>query len=1534
MMILSLIVGGAGLSLSTPIATAAGSAESRMAAWGDDSYGQGRVPQAAEPAKAIAAGGGHSLVLKQDGTVVAWGENGYGEASVPSGLDGVKAIAAGAHHSLALKTDGTVVAWGDNSSGQTAVPAGLSGVVAIAAGSDHSLALRQDGTVVAWGTDGYRESTVPIGLTGVTAIAAGGNHSLALTSEGTITNWGSNNFGQAPLGVTRVTAVAAGGNVSLVLESDGTVAAFGENYCGQVTMPTGLTGVTAIATSGTHSLALKSDGTVVAWGCNGSGESTVPAGFTGGTAIAVGGGHSLALRQDGTVVAWGDNYYGQAAVPAGLSGVTAIAAGGGHSLALRRDGTVRAWGRDGDRESDVPSGLSGVTAIAAGGFHSLALRQDGTVVAWGTNGYGESTVPAGLSGVVAIAAGWGHSLALREDGTVVAWGGNSSSVRLVPEGLSGVTAIAAGGGHSLALKQDGTVVAWGHNEQSEVDVPSGLSGVTGIAAGGEHSLALREDGTVVAWGANFSGEASVPEGLTGVAAIAAGGGHSLALRQDGTVVAWGSNYNGQSSVPSGLSGVTAIAAGGYHNLVLSGDEGSSALAGDVNGDGVVRWAVLGDSYVSGEGLIPPVGSGDPSVGYMEDTDIARNHCHRAETSWAYKLAESYGATGSNLLFVPCSGAVVADIVARGQYPSSPGTAAGSRPQLDDLKAFAKKGSVDAVLLSIGGNDAKFGDVIKDCYVKNGCDPMMDRSITSEIDRMENNVAYTVQEIRKATGAQVFLANYVSPLDPGGLCNADTNTGPLQFDQTEQANVARYIAAVNDAIRNAADKAGANLVGLAGAFAGKGLCSGAHYVNGLRKGVDVVASLNWYVSNLIVPTSFLIASESYHPTQYGHAALYTVARAAVSAKLGNPVTPSLTGIGLQQASTLSTQYLQGTVSGTTLLYSAASDQRIVVTRHSLPVIIQRATLSAGDTLDLAGVLPSDTAPGWHGIDVRDADSGDLLASTMIWLDTPTGCEATAPDVDGDGYPDACDPNPADGPLADADGDSVGNATDNCPLVANPDQADSDGDGVGDVCDADQGNDPFANVPSTVPGSAPVFTQTPLADGQAGVAYSSSIEASDTQLYELVSGSLPDGLALDPATGTISGSPTAAGVSSFTIAAVNGAGRTVSEPLTITIAAATPTQPGVISPAPTPTVDDTTPVTDQDLSAVPGTWGPAAVTLKYQWYRKGPSGKVRAISRATGVQYQARASDVGYRVRVRVTGSLAGAKSVSKDSAWTSKVAKASFATVPTPAIDGVVRVGMPLTAVAGAWDPSASFKYQWYRVSTTGKSTAIAGATKATYKPTSGDKGKTLKVRVTGSRSGYVTTVRYSAPTTSVEPGMVGATPKVAGTPTVDQEVTANEGTWSPAEATFSYQWYAKSPSGQVYKITGATSRIYQIEGRYAGYKLKVQVTGTATGYAPVTRISGYSATIAKARFTTAAPTIDGTAEVGQVLTVVEGDWQPAPSSFSYQWYRSGTAITGAVKNTYTTVSTDLGKAITVKVTAKRTGYTTASVVSVAVTIAS
>ncbi|MFV8752413.1 amidohydrolase family protein [Nannocystaceae bacterium ST9] len=64
----------------------------------------------------------------------------------------------------------------------------------------------------------------------------------------------------------------------------------------------------------------------------------------------------------------------------------------------------------------------------------------------------------------------------------------------------------------------------------------------------------------------------------------------------------------------------------------------------------------------------------------------------------------------------------------------------------------------------------------------------------------------------------------------------------------------------------------------------------------------------------------------------------------------------------------------------------------------------------------------------------------------------------PDLDMDGVGDVCDVCPLDGSDActpddanDIDGDGAPNGWDNCPLVANPDQADGDQDGKGNACD---------------------------------------------------------------------------------------------------------------------------------------------------------------------------------------------------------------------------------------------------------------------------------------------------------------------------------------------------------------------------------------------------------------------------------------------------------------------------------------------------
>ena len=86
----------------------------------------------------------------------------------------------------------------------------------------------------------------------------------------------------------------------------------------------------------------------------------------------------------------------------------------------------------------------------------------------------------------------------------------------------------------------------------------------------------------------------------------------------------------------------------------------------------------------------------------------------------------------------------------------------------------------------------------------------------------------------------------------------------------------------------------------------------------------------------------------------------------------------------------------------------------------------------------------------------------------------------------------------------------------------------------------------------------------------------------------------------------------------------------------------------------------------------------------------------------------------------------------------------YAVSPVPTIAGTAKVGQTLTAAPGDWDPAPAFSYQWYR---SGKS--ISKATKATYKLTKSDAGKTITVKVTAKLAGHQTVALTSAPTAKV-----------------------------------------------------------------------------------------------------------------------------------------------------------------------------------------
>ncbi len=88
----------------------------------------------------------------------------------------------------------------------------------------------------------------------------------------------------------------------------------------------------------------------------------------------------------------------------------------------------------------------------------------------------------------------------------------------------------------------------------------------------------------------------------------------------------------------------------------------------------------------------------------------------------------------------------------------------------------------------------------------------------------------------------------------------------------------------------------------------------------------------------------------------------------------------------------------------------------------------------------------------------------------------------------------------------------------------------------------------------------------------------------------------------------------------------------------------------------------------------------------------------------------------------------------------KAAKITYG--PVPKISGSATALSTLTAVPGAWGPApVTLTFQWYR-----SHVAIFGATASTYKVRPGDVGRTITVKVTGSKSGYTSSSRTSTGT--------------------------------------------------------------------------------------------------------------------------------------------------------------------------------------------
>lgn len=163
-----------------------------------------------------------------------------------------------------------------------------------------------------------------------------------------------------------------------------------------------------------------------------------------------------------------------------------------------------------------------------------------------------------------------------------------------------------------------------------------------------------------------------------------------------------------------------------------------------------------------------------------------------------------------------------------------------------------------------------------------------------------------------------------------------------------------------------------------------------------------------------------------------------------------------------------------------------------------------------------------------------------------------------------------------------------------------------------------------------------------------------------------------------------------------------------------------------------------------------------------------------------------------------------------------------------------------------------------------------------------------------------------------------------GAPTVGMQITANPGTWSPADVNLSYQWRV---NGGV--IPGATSQSYTPPAEATGLKLSVTVTASKAGYtskavtsnetAPVVGVSTSPTVVQNLTL----PSVVGVQRVGSLVRADPGSWTPGATT-SVQWLRNGEPVPGATGTTYTLGAADAGTYIQVFVTASKAGLTSTS----------
>ena len=240
---------------------------------------------------------------------------------------------------------------------------------------------------------------------------------------------------------------------------------------------------------------------------------------------------------------------------------------------------------------------------------------------------------------------------------------------------------------------------------------------------------------------------------------------------------------------------------------------------------------MGDSFISGESghLIGNNSAQNLGLGVYETG--TEDDCRRSASAPINSITIP-GVTVEN---IACSGAVTGDI---GEALARRGTRGPQDEllQIHKLEDLAAANDIEMVAVSIGGNDAGFGDFVASCVLAfaqgQSCQDTAGFHENIVENEMRNNVTASLGQIRSVlddaghTDARIVLLSYPSPVpaatvyDPVQQVNHGCN-----FNASDMAYVRKtFVPLMDTTLQNVAANTGVDFLSLVHAFDGKELCS--------------------------------------------------------------------------------------------------------------------------------------------------------------------------------------------------------------------------------------------------------------------------------------------------------------------------------------------------------------------------------------------------------------------------------------------------------------------------------------------------------------------------------------------------------------------------------------------------------------------------------------------------------------------------------------------------------------------------------------